>query len=93
MTIEMLEIKQDYEAEEGITGDRRWIAVVMSPTGDRIIAQSGWQEFPHFGSMERYAQEFDSDRMILLGKLLGDGWEPVGTDQHGQVVTMKRIIQ
>lgn len=46
----------------------------------------------HSAADERYQQEMDEDRMMMIGQLLADGWEPVGTDQHGRVVTMKRVV-
>lgn len=110
VTVEMLEIKIDYGAEKGMKPPgNRWIAVIMSPAGSHIIAQSPWRKSPtdkelglsrfssqiarnnvHSKANQRYQQEFDSDRMTLLGQLLADGWEPIGTNDRGQVVTMKR---
>lgn len=40
----------------------------------------------------KYVNEIDSDRMVMIGQLLADGWEPVGTNDRGQVVTMKRVV-
>lgn len=43
-------------------------------------------------AMQGYVGERDRDRMMMIAQLLADGWEPVGTDQRGLIVTMKRLV-
>ncbi len=72
------------------------LAERISSSGAKIIARSRMVEWRK--SDERYRQirvetEIGSAYQQILQVLLADGWEPLGTDPEGRVVTLRRRIE
>lgn len=72
-----------------------FVAERISPTGTETIAMSSefeWQKEQRLaeGELEDTSRHLHG---LVLQSLLRDGWEPVGTDEQGRVMALRRPIE
>lgn len=72
-----------------------FIAEKTSPEGTETIAMTSefeWQKHQDQGSQEEIERSRRTLHSQVLQALLAEGWEPIGTDADGKVMSLRRKI-
>lgn len=96
--------KHWYEAVKVTAGGEQIVAESQRVEYPGSVAGKGWVEglvemfvksftsvfADDSGDWEEYRRALAENRNKLVGQLLADGWEPMATNDSGEVVTMQR---
>jgi hypothetical protein len=74
-----------------VTQFRWWEARQSTTKGEFVIAKGEEYRLQGQGYSPEFRELESAMYSKLLSTLLSQGWEPVGTDEHGLVITLKRL--
>ncbi|MBM3131098.1 MAG: hypothetical protein FJ009_21040 [Chloroflexi bacterium] len=94
---EVCRIEEDGRVESGLLSKkvlRKWIAVADTLNGKQIVEQTPeWEYVDSMGNRYRVEHEKKMHfRSVMIGRLLANGWEPIGSNERGEVVTLRRFV-